>query len=42
LRFLQAGRRILVGIVDRSPRGIDTREDYEAFKLRQESVALPR
>ncbi len=41
LRFLQAGRRILVGIVDRSPRGIDTREDYEAFKLRQESVALP-
>ena len=41
LRFLQAGRRILVGIVDRSPRGIDTREDYEAFKLRQESVVLP-
>lgn len=41
LRFLQAGRRILVGIVDRSPRGIDTREDYEAFKLRQESIALP-
>ncbi len=41
LRFLQAGRRILVGIVDRSPRGIDTREDYEAFKLRQKSVVLP-
>lgn len=35
LRFLQAGRRIVVGVVDKSPRGIDTREDYEAFKLRR-------
>lgn len=34
LRFLQAGCRILVGIVARSPRGIDTREDYENFKAR--------
>lgn len=34
LRFLQAGCRILVGIVDRSPRGIDTRDDYENFKAR--------
>lgn len=41
LRFLQSGRRIVVGVVDQSPRGIDTREDYEAFKLRQASVALP-
>ncbi len=34
LRFLQAGCRILVGIVARSPRGIDTRDDYENFKAR--------
>lgn len=34
LRFLQSGRSIAVGIVPRSPRGIDTREDYEAFKKR--------
>jgi 3-deoxy-manno-octulosonate cytidylyltransferase (CMP-KDO synthetase) len=34
LRFLQAGCRIQVGLVDRSPRGIDTREDYESFKAR--------
>jgi 3-deoxy-manno-octulosonate cytidylyltransferase (CMP-KDO synthetase) len=34
LRFLQAGRRMVVGIVPKSPRGIDTREDYEAFKER--------
>jgi 3-deoxy-manno-octulosonate cytidylyltransferase (CMP-KDO synthetase) len=31
LRFLQSGKRIMIGIVPRSPRGIDTREDYEAF-----------
>ena len=34
LRFLQAGCKIMVGVVPRSPRGIDTREDYEAFKQR--------
>jgi 3-deoxy-manno-octulosonate cytidylyltransferase (CMP-KDO synthetase) len=34
LRFLQAGCRIVVGIVPQSPRGIDTREDYEGFKRR--------
>ena len=34
LRFLQAGCRILVGVVQKSPRGIDTREDYESFKSR--------
>jgi 3-deoxy-manno-octulosonate cytidylyltransferase (CMP-KDO synthetase) len=34
LRFLQAGCRILVGTVVHSPRGIDTREDYDAFKAR--------
>lgn len=34
LRFLQAGCRIVVGVVPNSPRGIDTREDYERFKLR--------
>lgn len=39
LRFLQAGKRIVVGIVPRSPRGIDTREDYEAFKTRMLSKA---
>jgi 3-deoxy-manno-octulosonate cytidylyltransferase (CMP-KDO synthetase) len=39
LRFLQAGKRIVVGIVPRSPRGIDTREDYDAFKARTLSKA---
>lgn len=34
LRFLQAGHTISVGIVEHAPRGIDTREDYEAFKIR--------
>jgi len=34
LRFLQAGCRMVVGIVSHSPRGIDTREDYDAFKTR--------
>ena len=34
LRFLQSGCRIVVGIVQKSPRGIDTREDYESFKSR--------
>ena len=34
LRFLQSGCRIVVGIVPRSPRGIDTREDYDQFKMR--------
>ncbi len=34
LRFLQAERSIQVGIVEHSPRGIDTREDYDAFVRR--------
>lgn len=34
LRFLQAGCRIIVGVVAQSPRGIDTRDDYDAFKRR--------
>ncbi|MBM3966074.1 MAG: 3-deoxy-manno-octulosonate cytidylyltransferase [Planctomycetes bacterium] len=34
LRFLQSGRSIAVGIVPRSPKGIDTREDYDAFQKR--------
>jgi 3-deoxy-manno-octulosonate cytidylyltransferase (CMP-KDO synthetase) len=34
LRFLQAGHRIAVGIVESSHRGIDTRADYDAFKAR--------
>lgn len=37
LRFLEAGCRIRVGVVPKSPRGIDTREDYDNFKLRCES-----
>jgi 3-deoxy-manno-octulosonate cytidylyltransferase (CMP-KDO synthetase) len=37
LRFLQAGHQIMVGIVDHAARGIDTQEDYDAFKLRFES-----
>ena len=35
LRFLQADRKIQVGLVSSSHRGIDTRADYEAFKARQ-------
>ena len=34
LRFLQSGCRIAVDVVQKSPRGIDTREDYESFKSR--------
>ncbi len=34
LRFLQAGCRIVVGVVPKSPRGIDTREEYENFVRR--------
>lgn len=34
LRFLQAGHRIVVGVVQSAPRGIDTREDYDAFLVR--------
>ncbi len=34
LRALQAGHRIMVGIVPSSHRGIDTRADYDAFKAR--------
>ena len=39
LRFLQAGCRIVVGVVPKSPRGIDTREEYENFKARWLSKA---
>ncbi len=38
LRFLQVGHSIVVGVVPRAARGIDTREDYEAFKKRRASV----
>ncbi|XZE37083.1 3-deoxy-manno-octulosonate cytidylyltransferase [Pirellulaceae bacterium SH501] len=34
LRFLQAGHKMVVGIIPASHRGIDTRADYEAFKVR--------
>jgi len=37
LRFLQAGYRISVGIVSHAARGIDTREDYDAFLARQKN-----
>jgi 3-deoxy-manno-octulosonate cytidylyltransferase (CMP-KDO synthetase) len=37
LRFLQAGHRIVVGIIAHAQRGIDTRDDYEAFKQRYDS-----
>jgi len=39
LRFLQAGCRIAVGIVPNSPRGIDTRDDYDSFKTRIASLS---
>ncbi len=42
LRFLQAGCRIVVGVVPKSPRGIDTREEYENFVSRWRSHAPPR
>jgi 3-deoxy-manno-octulosonate cytidylyltransferase (CMP-KDO synthetase) len=35
LRFLQAGYSIVVGVIQHAPRGIDTRNDYEAFVRRQ-------
>lgn len=34
LRFLQNGSLIMVGIVDHAPKGIDTRQDYDAFVAR--------
>jgi 3-deoxy-manno-octulosonate cytidylyltransferase (CMP-KDO synthetase) len=34
LRFLQAGCQIVVGITPHAQRGIDTREDYDAFLAR--------
>jgi CMP-2-keto-3-deoxyoctulosonic acid synthetase len=34
LRFLEAGHRIVVDVIDQAPRGIDTRDDYEAFLSR--------
>lgn len=34
LRFLQAGFSMIVGVVPHASRGIDTRDDYEAFKHR--------
>lgn len=39
LRFLQAGRKIKVGLVDEAPKGIDTRADYDAFVLRYSGQA---
>jgi 3-deoxy-manno-octulosonate cytidylyltransferase (CMP-KDO synthetase) len=41
LRFLQAGHSIVVGIIAEAPRGIDTRADYEAFKVRIFSSKCP-
>ena len=38
LRFLQAGHQIAVGIIPKAPRGIDTREDYDAFLARQKNL----
>jgi len=38
LRFLQAGHRIVVGVVPHATRGIDTREDYDAFLARQKNL----
>jgi 3-deoxy-manno-octulosonate cytidylyltransferase (CMP-KDO synthetase) len=38
LRFLQAGHQIAVGVIPKAPRGIDTREDYEAFLARQKNL----
>ncbi len=38
LRFLQAGHRIAVGIVAHAARGIDTRDDYDAFLARQREL----
>jgi 3-deoxy-manno-octulosonate cytidylyltransferase (CMP-KDO synthetase) len=40
LRFLQAGHRIIVGVIPHATRGIDTREDYDAFKRRCEGRAI--
>jgi 3-deoxy-manno-octulosonate cytidylyltransferase (CMP-KDO synthetase) len=34
LRFLQNGHKIVVGTIQESHRGIDTRADYDAFKSR--------
>ncbi|MEM7476688.1 MAG: 3-deoxy-manno-octulosonate cytidylyltransferase [Planctomycetota bacterium] len=34
LRFLQSGKRIVVGLVSDAPKGIDTQEDYRAFVAR--------
>ncbi len=34
LRFLQNGHKIVVGTIEKSHRGIDTRADYDAFKSR--------
>jgi len=38
LRFLQAGYPIAVGIVSHAVRGIDTRDDYDAFLERQRKL----
>lgn len=38
LRFLQAGHPMAVGIVSHAARGIDTREDYDAFLARQREL----
>ncbi len=39
LRFLQAGKKIKVGLVDEAPKGIDTQADYDAFVLRHSMQA---
>ncbi|MCE2799506.1 MAG: 3-deoxy-manno-octulosonate cytidylyltransferase [Planctomycetaceae bacterium] len=38
LRFLQAGYPIVVGIVSHAARGIDTRDDYDAFLARHRKL----
>ncbi len=39
LRFLHAGYRILVGISEHAPKGVDTAADYRAFVGRQSRLA---
>ncbi len=42
LRFLQAGHTIMVGQIEHAARGIDTREDYDAFLERCRKRNVPR
>ncbi len=41
LRFLQAGCRIVVGVISKSPRGIDTRDEYKNFVARCRGEKAP-